>query len=750
MKKILGIIAALVIIANFAMAQVSFKIPLQVTANGVTKTAEFGVNTGNTPYSDYGVAFGAYEEGGAPPAPPAPFTLDLRYFAPAGWPNYTGGAMVNDFRGYTSSTQVDTFRLKISSDDGGGTPYGPWTISWPANLNLNGTAWTIKPATGSDFASTNMLSTTSVSFAPSNTSLFVLIIKTGALAPTPGPTFMPNTSTLAFGTVAVGGNNSQNLVVTNTGNANALSITGVTLPAGYSIAPSTFPIAVAPGANTMFAVTFTPTAGGAANGNIVFTHTAPGGSTTIAVTGDGLSQGGKLGFTTNRTYFDNSTGYKDTLKLTLAGNPMKALQFRIVTDSLLIIRSVSRGAAIPAAFWNFSSVIKRGKQNVDGSSKDTIKIVILGNDTTKLVAGTYNDFVRFEYDAVNISEPDTQSVKIAIKDVFSSQFDGTSAMLTADTAMTVTLFNRAQMGDVNEDDRLDVLDMLMIIDHILNKDTLKAQAFIRANLAPWGAPDAFVDVQDLALLQNIILTGKYPNGVLVKVGAPAVEIPVVKSLAKSSANGDVKITYFVTEKGIAIKLENKVSIKGVQVDFSNINEAAVIRSATSIFGNASFSLNNGSLRLLVYSESGALVEPGTHIIAQVPFTVAKPAEVAISELTVASSNNTRIKDVEVLQSLNEAPELPTTYSLGQNYPNPFNPSTTIQFTIPQDSKVSISVFNVLGQEVRSLFKGDVKQGTYAARWNGLDNNGVAVSSGTYIYRMTSGKFVETRKMLLMK
>ena len=101
--------------------------------------------------------------------------------------------------------------------------------------------------------------------------------------------------------------------------------------------------------------------------------------------------------------------------------------------------------------------------------------------------------------------------------------------------------------------------------------------------------------------------------------------------------------------------------------------------------------------------------------------------------------------VEVLVDLT-----PTNFELFQNYPNPFNPTTTIQFQVPKVSDVSIIVYDMLGQEVRSLFAGQVQAGNYSVEWNGLNNAGLKMSSGSYIYRMTADEFVEVKEMILLK
>ena len=93
---------------------------------------------------------------------------------------------------------------------------------------------------------------------------------------------------------------------------------------------------------------------------------------------------------------------------------------------------------------------------------------------------------------------------------------------------------------------------------------------------------------------------------------------------------------------------------------------------------------------------------------------------------------------------------PTEYSLSQNYPNPFNPTTQIRFSIPTDGRVDLKIYDILGREVATLINDDIRSGYYTVEWNGKNDYGVKVSSGVYIYRIVSGKFVQTKKMMMLK
>ncbi|QQS35324.1 MAG: T9SS type A sorting domain-containing protein [Ignavibacteriales bacterium] len=94
--------------------------------------------------------------------------------------------------------------------------------------------------------------------------------------------------------------------------------------------------------------------------------------------------------------------------------------------------------------------------------------------------------------------------------------------------------------------------------------------------------------------------------------------------------------------------------------------------------------------------------------------------------------------------------IPGDYRLEQNFPNPFNPVTQIKFSVPEDGMVKVKVFNLLGQEINTLFNEEALKGVYVINWNGTDYLGQNVSSGVYIYRMEAGQFIKSMKMVLLK
>ncbi|MFH2050471.1 MAG: S8 family serine peptidase [bacterium] len=94
--------------------------------------------------------------------------------------------------------------------------------------------------------------------------------------------------------------------------------------------------------------------------------------------------------------------------------------------------------------------------------------------------------------------------------------------------------------------------------------------------------------------------------------------------------------------------------------------------------------------------------------------------------------------------------IPTEYALSQNYPNPFNPVTRIKYQLPKSSHVSCTIYNNLGQQIKSLVNEQKVAGYYTISWDGKNDQGKLMSSGVYFCQITAGDFIKTRKMLFLR
>ncbi len=156
--------------------------------------------------------------------------------------------------------------------------------------------------------------------------------------------------------------------------------------------------------------------------------------------------------------------------------------------------------------------------------------------------------------------------------------------------------------------------------------------------------------------------------------------------------------------------------------FAGTHGAGVFRSTNA--GLTWDSLNTGLVDRNVWSlaiDSAGLLYAG--------------AESGLVHRSVQSTTSVHIAD----------DRLPHHFSLRQNYPNPFNPTTVISYELPVSSRVTLKIFNVLGQKVATLVNGEMKAGSHQAQW---DARGLA--SGVYLYQLRSGNFLETRKLILLR
>lgn len=139
-------------------------------------------------------------------------------------------------------------------------------------------------------------------------------------------------------------------------------------------------------------------------------------------------------------------------------------------------------------------------------------------------------------------------------------------------------------------------------------------------------------------------------------------------------------------------------------------------------------------------------QPATNaLLVDAPYAVSSFAQDHERELYIVSYGTGRLYRITGPATDTGSSALPRTFSLSENFPNPFNPTTTIRYEIPVASAIRLSVFDLLGHEVRVLVDSTVSAGSHEAT---LDGAGLA--SGIYLYRLRAGTFEQTRKMVLTR
>jgi glucuronoarabinoxylan endo-1,4-beta-xylanase len=174
------------------------------------------------------------------------------------------------------------------------------------------------------------------------------------------------------------------------------------------------------------------------------------------------------------------------------------------------------------------------------------------------------------------------------------------------------------------------------------------------------------------------------------------------------------------------------------VAFKGEETVIVVINTTTTSKDQTFTISNDSIeyvRRYTTSETKNLSFDGIIDLTDNSFTVTLEGK---SITTFVSTNNST--GVKLLDS-----SIPQSYSLNQNYPNPFNPSTIISFSLPSKSFVTLKIFDMMGKEVATLVNEELAAGKYHYQWDASN-----LSSGVYFYRLQSGSFVETKKLVLLR
>jgi hypothetical protein len=183
------------------------------------------------------------------------------------------------------------------------------------------------------------------------------------------------------------------------------------------------------------------------------------------------------------------------------------------------------------------------------------------------------------------------------------------------------------------------------------------------------------------------------------------------------------------------------------LDFASLTRAVEFASDNN-GKDATFTSNHGQLAGIIDQISGLPTTKSQECIWYVEATDG----LYVTESTPPNADNRPgfklILTKDGILGINDA--APAAFALSQNYPNPFNPSTMISYSLPKSTQVSVVVYDLLGNKVKTLVNEAADAGSYEVVWNATNDLGVQVPSGNYILKMVAGDFTQTRKMTLLK
>jgi len=227
---------------------------------------------------------------------------------------------------------------------------------------------------------------------------------------------------------------------------------------------------------------------------------------------------------------------------------------------------------------------------------------------------------------------------------------------------------------------------------------------------------------------------------------------------------------------VPLEISNDVPLAGLDIPLSfsegvTLKEVNFNDTRVSYFDFKVANINNDKHTVVIgllpqfTPEAKPELAAGSGVIANLVFEVTDPAvnEINIQAVEMTNPNHAltfvhhNVKDnsiqmtrpefnnVSVALSNATSNGLPDKFALGQNYPNPFNPTTQISFDLPVAAKVTLDVYNVLGQKVSTLVDDNMEAGAHVVEFDGAN-----YSSGVYFYRISAGDFSQTKKMVMLK
>lgn len=292
-------------------------------------------------------------------------------------------------------------------------------------------------------------------------------------------------------------------------------------------------------------------------------------------------------------------------------------------------------------------------------------------------------------------------------------------------------------GDASMDFDVDDDDYFAVLFHINGPPLLTGQALINADVNS----DGIVNALDLADISAYIDTGIWPNHPIGGGGN------LLFTNASVNSNGLLRFPVTVTGASNVRSLEIELTYDDSKVDFKNYMQLLCGEK----YRVDAKRVSDGVTKV-VFTSADEL--EGSLVPAEIRFNINGNPNALTQITSKYSINGGEMKQGPTFGSNGvtgvEEELIPEHFEVSQNYPNPFNPATTIRYSVPKNSFVSIKVYDILGREIKTLVNEEVKAGTYKVNWNGLNEYGSRVASGTYFYRVISGSDVVTKKMVLIK
>ena len=300
------------------------------------------------------------------------------------------------------------------------------------------------------------------------------------------------------------------------------------------------------------------------------------------------------------------------------------------------------------------------------------------------------------------------------------------------------------LGDVSRNGELSYYDAAMILKHLVGYvklDDLQVDLADASYNGEVSALDASVVAQYVAQL--------------------SVDIPPTdnSSLLTTSEFGGFDDAEFYPGQTLEVELLINQCTNLLSFELEIEYDGSIMSFAQSVwespYNDFSIEENNEDGLLRIAGSSGNGSENGS--LVKLNFTVAEDFDGEEIEVTVSKYRfNENVEGVNVVGVFTksamgiESDLIPSQYALYQNHPNPFNPVTTLRYDLPEDALVNITIYDMMGRQVKTLINDQQTAGYRSIQWNATNNADSPVSAGLYLYMIQAGEFRQTKKMVLLK
>jgi len=336
------------------------------------------------------------------------------------------------------------------------------------------------------------------------------------------------------------------------------------------------------------------------------------------------------------------------------------------------------------------------------------------DDNTKSITLTFKDgFI--SKDSLDIS------VSGGIKSAYGYLFDGDGDESPGGNYSFG--FNSSLLGDYNYDSNIDAVDLSVLLNALESNDIISELGPVEGSVAPYfrTLADGKLDIEDV------------------------MAFVMVWNWRKQNPNSDVNdwITY---------GKEANVTFSHDNINFKTIDNAFLYELEIKfISGEFEVVQNQLPNALLQYYDKVSNTIYLTSEVDQdeikIPFNFTDRYGTVQFNYRLLDETGNSISQGSIMETIEN---IPNEFALHDNYPNPFNPTTTFRFDVPEVSDVTLNIYNVLGQRVRTFKLQQASAGYHSIKWDATNDFGDPVGAGVYLYQLRANEFVKTKKMVLLK